>query len=309
MRLNRFREAFKENVNMVGLATAAAASLALLNPIPLLAAVVLEAAYLLFVPDSKWYEKRLSTRFNDEVEARRKEVKAQILPTLRPELQERFLRMEATRRQIEVQAEPNKEWFREVVRKLDYLLEKYLQIASKEGQFRQYLQSLAAELRKSSGESYTSSTFDLETRRDRERRRDGRQPVGNPPTASVGSGDRWIEQKVAEIQEFYGKELEHITELIGKNSEYDTQAVLEKRKEVLTRRQEFAGKMERILTNTSHQLQLLEDTFGLINDEIRARNPEQLLSDIEEVVITTDTMASTLEELAPYEQLTGLSLT
>lgn len=308
MRLNRFREAFKENANMVGLATAAAASLALLNPLPLLAGVVLEAAYLLFIPDSKWYEKRISTRHDAEVEARRKEVKAQILPTLRPDLQERFLRMEATRRQIEVQAEPNKLWFREVVRKLDYLLEKYLQIASKEGQFRQYLQSLSAELRKSSG-GFPSSTFDLETRRDRERRRDGRQPVGNPPTASVGSGDRWIEQKVAEIQEFYGKELEHITELIEKNSDYDTQAVLEKRKEVLTRRQEFAGKMERILTNTSHQLQLLEDTFGLINDEIRARNPEQLLSDIEEVVITTDTMASTLEELAPYEQLTGLSLT
>lgn len=308
MRLNRFREAFKENANMVGLATAAAASLALLNPLPLLAGVVLEAAYLLFVPDSKWYENRIATRHDAEVEAQRKEVKAQILPTLRPDLQERFLRMEATRRQIEVQAEPNKLWFREVVRKLDYLLEKYLQIASKEGQFRQYLQSLSAELRKSSG-GFGASTFDLETRRDRERRRDGRQPVGNPPSASVGSGDRWIEQKVAEIQEFYGKELEHITELIEKNSEYDTQAVLEKRKEVLTRRQEFAGKMERILVNTSHQLQLLEDTFGLINDEIRARNPEQLLSDIEEVVITTDTMASTLEELAPYEQLTGLSLT
>jgi hypothetical protein len=195
------------------------------------------------------------------------------------------------------------------VRKLDYLLEKYLQIASKEGQFRQYLQSLSAELRKGSGGSHASSTFDLETRRDRDKRRDGRQNVGNPPAAFVGSGDRWIEQKVAEIQEFYNKEIEHITEQLEKHSDYDTQAVLEKRKEVLVRRQEFAGKMERILVNTSHQLQLLEDTFGLINDEIRARNPEQLLSDIEEVVITTNTMASTLEELAPYEQLTGQSLT
>ncbi len=309
MRHNRFREAFKENGNLIGLTAAAALSLAMLNPLPLIAGVVMEAAYLLFVPDSKWYEKRLSTRFDAEVEARRQGVKAQILPTLRPELQERFLKMEATRRQIEVQAEPNKAWFREVVRKLDYLLEKYLQIAAKEGQFRQYLQSLAAEMRKNTGGFGTGSAYDLDTRRDRDKRRDGRQPLSNPPTPFVPSGERWIEQKVAEIQEFYTKEVEHITELLEKTTDYDTQAVLEKRKEVLGRRQEFAGKMERILVNTSHQLQLLEDTFGLINDEIRARNPEQLLSDIEEVVITTDSMASTLEALAPYEQLTGLSLT
>ena len=309
MRHNRFREAFKENGNLIGLTAAAALSLAMLNPLPLIAGVVMEAAYLLFVPDSKWYEKRLSTRFDAEVEARRNEIKAQTLPTLRPELQERFRKMEATRKQIEVQAEPNKAWFREVVRKLDYLLEKYLQIAAKEGQFRQYLQSLAAEMRKNSTGFVASSAYDLETRRDRDRRRESRQTVGSPPMPFVPSGERWIEQKVAEIQEFYTKEVEHISDLLEKTTDYDTQAVLEKRKEVLGRRQEFAGKMERILVNTSHQLQLLEDTFGLINDEIRARNPEQLLSDIEEVVITTDSMASTLEELAPYEQLTGLSLT
>ncbi len=310
MRHNRFREAFKENGNLIGLTAAAALSLAMLNPLPLIAGVVMEAAYLLFIPDSKWYEKRLSTRFDAEVEARRQEVKTQVLPTLRPELQERFLKMEATRKQIEVQAEPNKAWFREVVRKLDYLLEKYLQIAAKEGQFRQYLQSLAAEMRKSSGGGFgTTSAYDLDTRRDRDRRREGKQPLNGVPTPYAGSGERWVEQKVAEIQDFYTKEVEHISQLLEKTTEYDTQAVLEKRKEVIGRRQEFAGKMERILVNTSHQLQLLEDTFGLINDEIRARNPEQLLSDIEEVVITTDSMASTLEELAPYEQLTGLSLT
>ena len=41
-----------------------------------------------------------------------------------------------------------------------------------------------------------------------------------------------------------------------------------------------------------------EDTFGLINDEIRARSPEQILADIEEVVVATDTMSTALEEVA-----------
>jgi hypothetical protein len=79
--------------------------------------------------------------------------------------------------------------------------------------------------------------------------------------------------------------------------------VMEKRLDVLRRRQEFTAKIGKILTNLNHQLELLEDTFGLINDEIRARSPEQILSDIDEVVWQTDTMTKVLDEVAPLEQL------
>lgn len=304
MKKNRFAEAFKENANLVGLATAAAVSAASLSIFPLLAGVVLEAAYLLFVPDSKWYEKRVAAKYDAEVETRRQEIKDKMLPTLRPDIQARFQKMEAMRRQIETNAEPNKAWFREVVRKLDYLLEKYLQIASKEGQFRAYLQSLHSELR-GTNDSWSAGRFDLDTKRDR--RSSSKMTPPHPPTTFIGGGDEWVEQKVRDIQKLYAKSQDEITNLLDRNPSEDTKAVLEKRLEVLARRQEYADKIREILMNTSHQLQLLEDTFGLINDEIRARNPEQLLSDIEEVVITTDTMASTLEELAPYEQLMGQS--
>ncbi len=81
-----------------------------------------------------------------------------------------------------------------------------------------------------------------------------------------------------------------------------TKAVLEKRIQVLTQRSEGVGKIGRILTNLQYQLSLLEDTFGLINDQIRARSPEQVLADIEGVVDQTDSMTQLLEELAPYEQ-------
>lgn len=91
------------------------------------------------------------------------------------------------------------------------------------------------------------------------------------------------------------------------NKHYDTRAILQKRIDVLARRYDFAGKIGKILFNLHHQLRLVEDTFGLINDEIRARSPEQILADIEEVVVATETMSSALEELAPYEQLTARS--
>ena len=61
--------------------------------------------------------------------------------------------------------------------------------------------------------------------------------------------------------------------------------------------------MGKILINLNHQLRLLEDTFGLINDELRARSPEQVLADIEDVVWQTNSMTTLLEEVAPFEQM------
>ena len=311
-KVNRYIEAFKENYNTIGLATVAAVSAALLTPVPLLAGLVAEAAYLLFVPDSKWYEARLARRFDAEVIARRQKLKDQTLPTLRPEMQERFLRLEEMRKQIDTQSQDDKAWFREVLRKLDYLLEKFLLFAAKEVQFRSYLQSLREEVR---GERPRSAALDYDLRPPSTDRRAGRnmgevrkrvlrpEPEERMETPSVDVNDRWTQKAVEEVQTHYAQEREHIEEMLAAEPDSDTKAVLEKRMDVLQRRNEFAGKIGKILTNINHQLQLVEDTFGLINDEIRARSPEQILADIEEVVIATDTMATTLEELAPLDQM------
>lgn len=312
MRLNRFREAFNENVNLVGLATAFAASCALWNPLPLLLGVVAEAAYLLFVPDSKWYEKRLAKKHDAEIEQRRLKLKQQVLPTLRPALQERFERLEMTRRQIDASAQNDKAWFREVLRKLDYLLEKFLQFANKEMQFRTYLDSLWTEIRQEQQTNRKLTDYDLSGSPRRTGRRAEEPPrrpsnAGNDaakPGTPLDPDDRWVQKRVEDIQGQYQRELESLQNLMEQEPNYDTKAVLEKRADVLQRRSEFVAKMGRILTNINHQLHLLEDTFGLINDEIRARSPEQVLAEIEEVVVATNTMASALEELAPYEQLT-----
>src|SRR5579871_5381196 len=144
--VNPYIAAFKENYNTIGLAVTAAASVALLTPVPLLAGIVAEVAYLAFVPDSKWYAVRLARRSEAEVEQRRRVLKDQTLPTLRPEMQERFLQLEETRKQIDTASQGDKAWFREVVRKLDYLLEKFLLFAGKEAQFRNYLQVLRDEI-------------------------------------------------------------------------------------------------------------------------------------------------------------------
>ncbi len=119
---------------------------------------------------------------------------------------------------------------------------------------------------------------------------------------SYEQSEKWVQNTVAEVQKHYDSELEKLRALLKDEADSGTRAVLEKRCEVLERRREFVGKMGRILQNLNHQLELLEDTFGLISDEIRARPPEQVLADIEDVVTQTNTMTQVLEEIAPYEQ-------
>src|SRR5262249_43617170 len=82
------------------------------------------------------------------IEKRRQELKAKVLPLLRPEMQERFARLEQVRADIGSQPFPeDQKWFREVLRKLDFLMEKFLHFGSKEIQFRTYLQSVLKEVR------------------------------------------------------------------------------------------------------------------------------------------------------------------
>jgi hypothetical protein len=321
---NRYAEAFKENYNIIGLASAVAVAAALVNPLVLLPAIVMEAAYIIFVPDSRWYMQRLARRHDAEIQARRDRMKAETLPKLRADLQRRFLRLEEMRGQIGTLSMGERDWFLEVLRKLDYLLDKFLQFAAKEGQFRSYLASNLAEAR---GEAVGPATtgkarpawldeaFDKKGRSqtdlNKQPARRGKSaqngaalgPAGQMNVAqSYEQSEKWVQNTVEEIQQHYDKELENLRALLKDESDSGTLAVLEKRCEVLERRREFVGKMGRILQNLNHQLELLEDTFGLISDEIRARPPEQVLADIEDVVTQTNTMTQVLEEIAPYEQ-------
>lgn len=318
---NRYAEAFKEDFNIISLAGVVAVAAATLTPLLLLPAFVLEAAYLIFVPDSRWYSGRLSRRNDADIEAQRARIKAQIMPTLRPALQHRFERLEQLRRQIGTIALDEKTWFLEVLRKLDFLLDKFLQFAGKEVQFRAYLQTILAEARGEADPNdaaqaqkqprtgpWLDEAFSNASRRGRNSMSangPARGPAGvarKPAPVHEESADKWVQETVAEVQKFYDRDLQDLGALLRDETDEGTRAVLEKRVEVLNRRRDFIGKIGRILLNLTHQLELLEDTFGLISDEIRARPPEQVLADIEDVVTQTNTMTEVLEEMAPYEQ-------
>ena len=273
---NRYLAALQENANLIGMASVVALSAATGAWVLLLAGVVAEAAYLIFVPDSKWFEKRLSAQHDAEIEAHRQKIKLETLPRLRPSLRARFEKLETARAGIERQAAPDKKWMREVLRKLDFLLEKFLQFALKDQQFRNYLFEAQQEI----------------------------HPTPTPRGADpLELNDKWTRDCVQFLQASYTRDLDQLQAQRDDETDDSTKAILEKRLEVLGRRRDFIARIGKIVANLTQQSALLEDTFGLISDELLARAPEQVLGDIDDVVSQTNAMTQVLEELAPFERM------
>src|SRR5207244_1873265 len=135
-----------------------------------------------------------------------------------PSMQTRFARLEEMRVQINAQPMEGQTWFREVLRKLDYLLEKFLQFAGKEAQFRSYLQSLLDETRGGASRSVSAEEVGFDLGDDRPARRGrmdspraSRVPQPSRPAAwappSLEREERWAEETIVEVQAHYDAEM------------------------------------------------------------------------------------------------------
>ncbi len=293
----KLQTAFTEAANVVGVAGVLAASLALLNPIPFLVGLVLESAYLLFVPDSKWFAKRLDKKFDEQIRAQRRELKNRVFPKIRREVQSKYEWLEGARSTIENQATTEDPWFSEALRKLDFLLEKYLQFADRESAFLNYLVLVA-------NESYSNLSKD-QIRRLPEFVNDARSRVtrDDPPSEAISFSHAEASALVKVIEDYYSSEIDDLNEKATGEVVVATQNLLQKRCEVLGRRKEFVVRLGEILINLRHQMDLISETFGLINDEIRARSPEQVLADINDVVNQATSLTDAIDEITPTDQL------
>ncbi len=99
---SRLAEALREPGNIMGAAGLVALAAALVSPLPLLVGVVCEAAYLLFVPDTAWFTRRLESRFDAEVKQHRQELRDKVFPKVRDEVKQRFMWLEQSRANLEL---------------------------------------------------------------------------------------------------------------------------------------------------------------------------------------------------------------
>ena len=289
---SRLASAFQEPFNVVGLAGSLALAAALLTPLPLLCAVVAEVAYLLFVPDTAWFTKRMESRFDAEVRAHREQLKNKVFPKIRDEILERFNWLEQARVQIEQTSTVQDKWFREALRKLDFLLEKYLQFAERESEYLAYLLSL---LRESFSNLSRDEIRDLPSL--------ARYKDAFVPPHDVKISQQDVQALIDAIQKHYDAEIESLTTSSTTEQVMATRDILTKRMQVLTRRKEFILRLSDMMVNLRHQMELIAETFGLINDELRARSPEQVLADIDEVVNQATSLTDALDSMTPADQV------
>ena len=64
----------------------------------------------------------------------------------------------------------------------------------------------------------------------------------------------------------------------------------------------LVAQIGQIARNLEHQLNLVVDTFNLINGQLRTRPPEAMLSDVDDAISSSQSLTETLAEVAPLEQ-------
>ena len=291
------KEAFTEPYNLYTLAGLTALSFMLLTPAPLLAALVGEAVYLLFVPDSPWYSAIVNARTQSDnekaSEEKRRRLREGIVPTLDSQASARYKRLLAVRDQITSGTSNNADWYVDLRNKLEEMLDRFLTYAVKEKQFREHLNTLLDQARASN------------TTPRRTAKRDDYEytPINASNALKDATGVKAI---VSEIVSYYQAECDKIS--AEANEALSTQSpnsamLIQKRAEMMTNRIESIKKLGDALIELTHKASLLEDTFGYISDKVNAAAPEDVLTDIDDLVMQTNLTTDTLESLAPYEQL------
>jgi hypothetical protein len=271
--------AFKDLINWIGTGVIVAGGFLLGRPelIPLVW-LGYEAIYLLVVPSSPWYERRLSRRFESQVARGRQELRQQWLPKLLPEDRQRYETLESQRASIG-QHTGDGQIQQEILGKLDDLLERFLSFGGKRAEYLEYLRQLRQNEMRASPVNR------------------GWWTRGETPGAA-----READQLQASLTERYSHEIERLDQELRKEPADSTAEVLKKNVEVLTRCRDNLGQIGENLRNLTHQMELVENTFTLIHGQARARAPEQVLGEIQDVVVSSEALSEALATFAPLDE-------
>lgn len=299
---SRIKTAFNEQENMIGMAVFAGLSIFLLNPIPLIIGAAIEVAYLLFVPDSNWYNNRLVARQKGIAKERREALKQKVYNSVGSEYWEKYTQLESVRTQLDDDYTSRPDW-RDVIDRLDTLLGKYLEFGLQDARLRQYLDSLSNQAEQ--GLPGLLKPKNKETTELRARLMQSQQAAENFSDETV----RWVETEMASIRLYFQSQINAIQQLINEEEariaagtgNANNRDTLQKRIEIQTMSLNQAEKIGQGLVNLNQQMALMEETIRLINGQIKSKQPGQVLLDIENLVDQSETVSNFLHDIAPFE--------
>jgi hypothetical protein len=290
--LNPYKEALREPANLVVAAALLAASAATLSVIPALVAIVAEVGYILFVPESSWYKSRLerrSSQLPNQAQDRIQEPPRASIERLPPELQGRYQRLLRVRSEVGRKLRSQASSAPEITDKLDTLLQQFVGFSANMTQYQEHLQSVLIE----QGDTYRSG--DPYVIVERRAGASENAPRIRPVSQTSTSTDQWAQWAVGRIQSRFNTELNKIDP--ASEPDPSLKELKQKRVDVLMRRNTQVGQMGKALVNLSLQLQLIEDTFGLIDDEVSAQRTDHVVGEIDHLMQQTDALTKSLQEV------------
>lgn len=289
---SQYKAALQEPWNLVALSTFGAWFLATMNPLAFIVGGILEAAYLLTFPDTSYYQGVLEQRAREGADKESEQARQSLL------LRANYLagdRREKLRRLITIYDNLMKDIigqdadvYSDSLKKMFDCLESYASFAKKESEFTIHLVSLRSEAelqaRQASGKSKSKSS---------------QEPSGED--AADANSEQWVQETVASISANYLKVVDALTAQVNSRDQSDPiVVVLRQRLLVAQKRAELIKRSGSILLSLRQQMELLEETFGLLNDQMRARQPGEITGVIENLVYQTQHMTEVLEEFDQF---------
>jgi hypothetical protein len=272
-------EAFKDAINWIGSGVVLATGFLL--PDPSLTPVIwlgYEAAYLLVVPRTAWFQRRMRVKREAALAHHRESLRHQVWQRLLPEDRRRFEALERMRSEIDQQAKASS-IPPEMLRQMNDLLPRFLEFAQKRAEYLEYLRGLMKQEVgiTASRQGWWGGTGPAADR-------------GRPGEAMLQRLIQHYKEEIATVQQALAGETPGSADVRRNNLK------------VLQQCQENLTQMGTILHDLDQQMELVVNTFTLINSQARTRPPEQLVSEVREVVGSAEALREAMAALAPLEQ-------
>lgn len=205
------------------------------------------------------------------------------------DVQGRYLRLEATFRLIQLQIDQNAPSHVELLEHLRFLMDRFVYFASKQETLHERLQTVAADARSLRPPvSPTAGMVDLQL------------VYAAGETGEYRSLDEWVQAKMKVAHDGYEQALREVAqrrEQMGTGSDIRIEAHARH----LLRCNKNVDKVGKTLLNLHYELQLLDKRFAMTSEEISTRRFEQVLADVKALVLQTQSLTRTVEDIEPFE--------
>lgn len=285
---NKYKLAFQDQSNWFIGGVTAMLLLATGNPGAILLGMFAEVAYMMVYPDSPGFQKKLSDAKKAREKAMWDEKRGDMLKALGSGTRDRYNKLLTIQHKID-QELSGKELASSVTDQVANLVDRFLLFASKDVDLRSYIEDTVDKAK--------DEGFDVQHAA-RKPNADAEAPFEYTSAKPADSVEEWAQTKARVLRMYYSDQIQRLQASIDSRHPDDVTIVtLKQRLDIANQRLSQAQNICNSVIMINGQMSVMEDTLGLINDNLRARPPRQILSDVQGVVDQTQDLFSFLSDV------------